>query len=359
MGTEFIQLAPAKRHFTVIDNLFIDRLMPAAPGEFVKVYLLLNRLRSAENGLKISVSELADTLQCTEGDIRRALKYWQDKNVWEDISGNDSPENNIRESITLENVTLENIRPDTGSPDDKETDNSPLSSSSDCAEDRLRNEAVCEILFVGEQYFGRPLSATEAEKLTSFYTQLHLTVEVITYLMEYCIENNHKSIHYMEKVAADWAQAKVRTVSQASEQAERFFKSTSSILKEFGISGRVLADSESALVKKWQREYGFSSELILLACRKTISAIHQPSFEYADKILSSWLANRVSTIEDVESLDQKRRREKTEKQPAGQTFYREESRTQKTKNMNNFEERSYDMSELERQLLGGAPKPRP
>ena len=35
---------------------------------------------------------------------------------------------------------------------------------------------------------------------------------------------------------------------------------------------------------KWFRDYGFSREVVLEACGRTITAIHNPSFQYADKI---------------------------------------------------------------------------
>ena len=67
---------------TPISNRFIDRFLPEANGEFVKVYLLLLR-RVAEGG-ELSVSYMADKLNHTEKDVLRALKYW------EKISGNNN-----------------------------------------------------------------------------------------------------------------------------------------------------------------------------------------------------------------------------------------------------------------------------
>ncbi|MBR3719302.1 MAG: DNA replication protein DnaD, partial [Firmicutes bacterium] len=60
--------------FAPVPYSFIDRYMTGANGEFVKTYLLLLRL-SGEGS--VSVSVLADRLDQTEKDVRRALKYWE------------------------------------------------------------------------------------------------------------------------------------------------------------------------------------------------------------------------------------------------------------------------------------------
>lgn len=59
-------------------------------------------------------------------------------------------------------------------------------------------------------------------------------------------------------------------------------------MKAFGISGRNLVESEVAFIEKWTGTYGFSIELVTEACKRTMQAIHQPSFEYTDSILGNW-----------------------------------------------------------------------
>lgn len=64
---------------TVVKNTFIDQYMPQANGEFVKVYLYL--LRCANTGRELSLSSIADVLEHTENDIRRALLYWEKQDL--------------------------------------------------------------------------------------------------------------------------------------------------------------------------------------------------------------------------------------------------------------------------------------
>ena len=56
---------------TILNNHFIDHILPKADGEYVKIYLMLLRLQSA--GEAVSVEILADRLELTQKDVLRAL----------------------------------------------------------------------------------------------------------------------------------------------------------------------------------------------------------------------------------------------------------------------------------------------
>ena len=102
-------------------------------------------------------------------------------------------------------------------------------------------------------------------------------------------------------------------------------------------------------IRKWLEDGNFELDLILEACNRTISAIHQPSFEYTDKILENWKTGNVRTLADVERLDSAFEQEKDRrKTPSGQN--RTPSAQQPSK-FRNFEERSYNMDELTKKLL--------
>ena len=64
---------------TILNNHFIDDILPKADGEYVKIYLMLVRLQTA--GEPVSVEILADRLELTQKDILRALSYWEREGV--------------------------------------------------------------------------------------------------------------------------------------------------------------------------------------------------------------------------------------------------------------------------------------
>ena len=79
-GAIFMKIhLPYNGGVTLTEKTFIDRYMPAANGEFVKIYLYLLRMMSAN--LPTSVPALADKFNHTESDVLRSLKYWEKKAI--------------------------------------------------------------------------------------------------------------------------------------------------------------------------------------------------------------------------------------------------------------------------------------
>ena len=67
-------------NFTPVSNVFIEKYMPKARGEFIKVYLLM--LKYSNSGeMGVSSSILASSLNLLESDIINALNYWNDEGV--------------------------------------------------------------------------------------------------------------------------------------------------------------------------------------------------------------------------------------------------------------------------------------
>ena len=180
--------------------------------------------------------------------------------------------------------------------------------------------------------------------ITYFYNELHMSSSLIEYLLETCVESGHKSMHYIQKVAIAWAKDGISTVSQAKEQSAVYNRNCYTVLNAFGIKNRGPATSELAFINKWAEQYCFEADIIQEACRRTISATHQPSFEYADRILTRWYEQGVRHLQDIAALDEQYQKERSSRKTAA-------TRQPNTKNLNNFERRSYDMDSLEAQLL--------
>ena len=212
---------------------------------------------------------------------------------------------------------------------------------------RKERKEFKELLFVAEQYLGKTLSSMDIDTITYFFDTLHMSAELIEYLIEYCVENGHKSMHYIQKVALSWDDQTITTVEAAKSSTILYNKNCYSVLNAYGIKGRAPATSEIAYIRKWNEEYGFTLDIILEACNRTMNTIHQPNFEYTDTILKNWLGKNVHYLKDIEALDadylrEKERKKKQAAKPAINT---------KNNKFNNFDGRSYDMDDLERKLV--------
>lgn len=316
--------------YTSVSNIFISEYVPGANGEFVKVYLYLLHLMSLRSN-NISISLLADTFNQTEADIMRALRYWDSLDVislsfngpgnglsnivLRDIKHTGQAANAMADPIAAESASVnstssyqtETVR--AAKPDIKQTEviytaePSKVSYSKEQLNGFLANDNFSMLLFVIEQYMGRPLSTKETNSIVYFYDGLKLSTDLIEYLFEYCVEHNKKSINYIEKVALSWASKNIHTIAEAKEETSNHTDYVYQIMKAFGLSNREPAQHEKAMIAKWADTYCLDTDMIIEACNRTIKAIHQPSFEYADTILANWKNSNVSSLEDVKKAD--------------------------------------------------------
>lgn len=336
-----------RNNAVMLDHEFIDQYMPEANGEYVKVYLLLLRLLN-DTETSLTISGIADILDDTEKDVIRALKYWKKQGLL-DFDILDTPKSPSSKPETISSVEASDISCDFESAPVSKTNGESSTNVTDNNITQFRNrKELKELLFVAEQYMGKTLSATDMKTITYFYDNLSMSTDLIEYLIEYCVENGHKSIHYIEKVALSWSDRKIKTVEDAKRCVVSCSKSGYAVLKAFGITGRAPAASESAYIRRWENEYGLSLDLILEACSRTMSSIHQPSFDYTESILKSWYENGVKNKKDIEALDLAYHKEKS----SDKRRTLSESPNISRNKFNNFEGRVYeDMDDLTRKLI--------
>ena len=81
-----------------------------------------------------------------------------------------------------------------------------------------------QLLFVIEQYIGKPLAPNEVESVYYISEQLHFSDALIDYLLQYCIDRGKKDFRYIEKVAVNWAEHGITTPKQAERAASGISK---------------------------------------------------------------------------------------------------------------------------------------
>lgn len=342
--SSFTLTAEASAGATSISNLFIDHYMPKADGEYVKVYLYLLRALH-DPSIELSVAGVAGALDHTENAVLRALKYWEKRGVLR-LECNDARE---LQGIYLLRLSApgsdEETMTNASMPEPARADSFPpvrrACSRSDL--ERFSEQAECrQLLFVCEQYLKKTLSSSEIETLFYFYDQLHFSADLIEYLVEYCVCKGSRSIHYIEKVALAWAEAGITTVAQAKERTTTYSAGCFSVMKAFGINDRNPVEPELVYIRKWTDSYGFTQDIIVEACRRTMERLHKPNFEYADRILLNWKENHVQKMADIQNIDRARQKRAPRKRAPI---------APRSTGFTNFEQRDYDFDALEQQLL--------
>ena len=353
--------------FTTVSDIFIDQYMPKANGEFVKVYLYLLRatgsgagiatiseiadhfsnteadiiralnywasegilqLQSGADGqiMGINLCSLSVSgMQAAQSNIQSTVADNAAQNNLQNSVVNNAAQNNLQNGVVnnatqnnFQNSVVNNAAQNISTVNTRmhdsvveklksQTPDKAASSQKEYTLDEIKefrkNPDISELFFIIETYLKHTLSSTDTNMVLYWLDELHFSTDLVEYLVEYCITKGHSSLRYMNKVALGWADAGIKTVDQAKDDAAAHSQIYYSVMKALGITGRNLVDSEVSLINKWVGEYGFDIELVKAACSKTISAIQKPSFEYTDSILANWRKKDVHTLKDVEVLD--------------------------------------------------------
>ena len=174
---------------TLVANEFLDKYMPKANGEYVKVYLYL--LKNQVNG--IDIGTIAENLSLTEGDVRRAIKYWEEQGILTRGKEREALRKTYRKAEGAD-VLL-----------------------------RLSKDGeFAQLLFVVQKYMSKILTDTDQQVFAYLYDGLNMPCDVLEYLVEYCVQTGHNNIRYIETVGLDWVDSGIRDVESAKKRTKSF-----------------------------------------------------------------------------------------------------------------------------------------
>lgn len=318
-------------NYTPVSNIFIDKFMPKARGEFVKVYLLgLKYCVSGEFGVSSQI--MASALHLLETDVLNAWNYWNDENVIKMI-----PIDNMG-NFNIEFLEISDV------PEGKEDNINLL--------EELNKNSTKDMLQDIEKLLGRPLSSKEMTMYISWLKDFDFSPELILILIQYCASKGKTDCRYIEKIALAWFDSKIKTLDDAQvfiKKHEDKWINIRKILNYLGIKDAEIMKPQEELLDKWISTYGFSTDVIFKACDVCFQRINKADFKYIDGILSSWQKDGIKTLEDIDKRDMKKSgrsnnsnnsfKNNTYSKPTNSTF-------------NNFKNRDYDFDDLEKKLLG-------
>ena len=307
---------------TVIPDRFLDTYLSRADGECIKTYLLLLRMIK-ERSVEPTLSYLAGRLGQTEEDVLAHLRFWESRNLLillfdgtgalSAIDLQPLPEESSERTITIQRIS-----------------------------ELAQRAEVREMLDRLSGGLGRVLTRKDTECFLSFYDELHFPVDLIEYLADYCMQRGKKSIHYIERVALSWHEKGITSVEEAMASESVFPKAYYDVMKTLGFGGRQIAPAEAEILRKWFEEYRLPDDLIREACTRTVLRARTPSIRYADRILSSWKKEGVTSRNDVLKLDLEHEQKKTAAAKTGD---------KKKGSFQAFGQREYDDKDVEAKLL--------
>ncbi len=360
--------------YSSISNFFIDYYMTDANGEFVKVYLYLVRLLS--NNSEITVAAIADHFNLTENDICRAIRYWISRDVLKlNYDGNGqlrgivllplhSPTLEKRLSADVVSIMpniapasspkLEEIKPQIKtsskvvqfSEEPAYTIPAKVSLTKKNLIDKTNDPNWADIQYLVETLFGKPLSSSDMNTLIYVYEGLEFSIDLLEYLIEYCVEMKKKNCRYLEAVAIEWYKDGITTKQQAKEQNILLIGIANKVYSSLGIRRARPTSIELEYIATWYKDMGFSPELIEHAANKANMSSPTAGFAYVNGILENWHKESVKSISDVERLD----KEHVAKQAAAKATH---NLSNKVSSFTNYAQSKHDdeLDEMEKLFL--------
>lgn len=282
---------PEEQYFKV-PNVVADRYLAEGSPVYLMVYLFALRQLYAGN-TAITNSQIADVLHVSVMDVVNTFLFYSSKGLVKihNFTSVDDVDFDIEFCFAPPKgyKVVQHFR--------------PSYKSSEISRQLKDNPKVSQMYKMVSQILGKNLSSADTELLYSFYDYYALPVEVILVLVDYCVSKGKRSMKYMEKEAAKWAENGIDTVDKARrhiEKREEFLSYAYRVRTIVGVGDRRLTTKELEFINKWQSEYKMNFEMVRSAFELTVNQTGKLSFAYMNKILESWAQNDIRKTEDIQ-----------------------------------------------------------
>ena len=297
---------------TSLPDIFFTEYFSQASSDAIKVYLYL--LFLSKYSKEIKINDLAKKLELPLKTIQDSVKYWENEGLLlKKTSGYELT--NIQE---LELRKLYNPR---------------ISLSPEAIQKTAQNQYRAKAIEnINNEFFQGVMSPSWYGDIDLWFSKYSFDEEVMIALFRYCFERSALHKNYIQTVAEAWANNNIKTFSDLDkyyEKQETLSKIYKTISKKLGLN-RQLSQYETAYIDKWVMYFGYDLKIIEIALKKT-TAKTNPSFDYIDKLISSWHERNLKTPESIEKfiLDSKQKNKDIK------SF-------EKKNSYNNYNQRSYD-----------------
>ena len=266
---------------TAISDIFINEYLTEAEGDFVKVYLYC--LFLSKHNKDISMLDLSKKTGLQLDRVKAAFNYF----------------NKVGLSVgTEKGIILCDLK-------EKEINRlytPKLSTSPEDAVEKLnRNKKRTSVISaINNTFFQGIMSPAWYNDIATIFDKYNFDEEVVFSLFNYCYEKRALHKNYLFTVAEAWGLNKIKNENDLElyyQKYEKCNKVKKTIGKKLGIT-RKFSEYEEAYVEKWCIEFGYDMDVIEIALKKTTSKTN-PSFDYINKIISSWAEHGLKNKEQI------------------------------------------------------------
>ncbi|MBQ6232392.1 MAG: DnaD domain protein [Clostridia bacterium] len=244
-----------------VEHIFLTEYMPAARGDYVKVYLTcLYHSRMPNDDTK--VEDVSRELGLDSSVVENAVRYWERRGLMVVIGG-EAPRYQMRSAIQ------------------RALSGEPLSADNAFVQ---FSERVYELF--GESRKVRP---SEISMAYEWVEEEGLSPDTVLALLRHMWTLRGAQFNFQAagQLAVKLRENGVRDAADAESYLgfeETVHKGAQAVLRRLG-RRRLPSEDELKLYRKWISEWGYTQEGILEACQATTAA-GEPTFKYLDGILA-------------------------------------------------------------------------
>ncbi len=338
-----------------LEKSFIQNEFIQAPPIYSVIYIyLLNKTKN--NTVRVNLSKIEDEINISVAEIFNCLKYFDRKqllSVNTELSGDTVIVfGKNKEIYNIKENQLESKRYDEGIKEERDILNNSEKNYkknykiSEIKDVMISNEEISELFSYVEEVTGQLLNGNDLSIVYSFYDYYKLPVDVIHFMIAYCVNNNKRNLKYIEKVAMDWSKNGIKNLDDADRFLTNYNKEYKQILDALGVkSGVVEANKE--IMDKWLIKERMPVNLIIEACKKTVLQTGGSSLKYVESILEGWKKENVKTIEDMQKYDENFKQNKKNNKQVKQT----QSYNKQKPKFTDYQQRNLDFDKLQREAM--------
>ncbi len=276
----------------------VDKHIKIASGQQLKVFLWLVRHSADE----FDIDELAKGVGMSVGEVHDNMQYWIEKGLVVKDNETNKIEEKPKEDSKEEKKTEQKKEQLQSLPD--------ITPTYEQVATRVLESPELKYLYIEAQAkLGKTIGYDTQAKLLMIHDHYGLPVEVILTIIEYAVSKGKTSMAYISKIGKDWGEREIDTLEKADEQLKKLnndenrWKSFSSM---FSVDPPKYTARRNEYLKQWNKDMGFSIEMIYLAHEETLNNIDRVNFSYTDSILKNWKMENIKTPIDLNKVENKR-----------------------------------------------------
>ncbi|MCL1982590.1 MAG: DnaD domain protein [Clostridiales bacterium] len=260
---------------TKLENIFISEFMAAAPGDYVKVYIL--SLMYANSGVDTGNEAIAKQLGLEEEDVLKAWNYWESLGA---IS------KHLKDSKNKFDYDVEFlcIREQLYGKKTKKKSGGEIKLPPNMSDSELK-----DMFDSIQRITGRLPGGKEPAEILSWIGDYGASPAVVVYAYSYCMKNNKDNYKYVGSVIKGWMEKQLCEVGEIEthlQETDRRHFLYKRVMKALGLA-RNATEKEKRIMDTWFDDMGHTIERVLEACGKT-AGISNPNINYVNSVLVNW-----------------------------------------------------------------------